>query len=288
VLINLSLDPGAKYTIWTGFIGGAVLTMASHGADQLMVQRYFCSRSLAQARVALIASGFVVLLQFLLFLLLGVGLYVLREKGILTGVGDRRNDEVFGYFIVDYLPHGVVGIVTAAVLASAMGTLSSSLSSSASAFVADFYRPLKPYREERHYFVVSRWMTLFWGIIRIAVAFVAVGFLSDRSVVDQVLSVAGFTTGAILGVFLLGRLSRPVASAAALAGLVAGLAVVSAIWLPTVWGTTILAWPWYAPIGTLATFGIALIMENMLGCRSFGASLKKPQSSQSERGDRGM
>jgi solute:Na+ symporter, SSS family len=263
-LLNFSFEPAEKYTLWTGIIGGAVLTMASHGADQIMVQRYFCSRSLGQARGALIASGFVVLLQFLLFLLLGVGLYVLREEGILTGIADKRNDEVFGHFIVNYLPHGLVGVVTAAVLASAMGTLSSSLSSSASAFVADFYKPLRPGLKESAYFLVSRLMTLFWGVARILVALMCARYLSNRSVVDQVLSVAGFTTGIILGLFLLGRLRRPVGSAATLIGLVAGFLTVSAVWLPTVWGEVSLAWPWYAPIGTVVTVAVALGM-NALG-----------------------
>src|SRR5205823_975683 len=113
--------------------------------------------------------------------------------------------EVFGQFIVGYLPHGLVGLVTAGVLAAAMGTLSSSLSSSASASVADFYRPLRPGLEEAGYFRVSRLLTLAWGIGRILVALVCIKYLSNRSVVDQVLAVAGLTTGVILGLFLLGR-----------------------------------------------------------------------------------
>jgi len=244
--------------------------MASHGADQIMVQRYFCSRSLGQARAALVMSGLVVLLQFLLFLLLGVGLYVLKDKDILTGVSDSRNDAVFGHFIVGYLPQGLVGIVTAAVLASSMGTLSSSLSSSASAFVADFYKPFRPGREEGSYFLVSRIMTGVWGLARIAVALACTWYLSDRSVVDQVLSVAGFTTGVILALFLLGRLHRTVQSSAALTGLIAGLTVVFAVWLPTLAGHVVVAWPWYAPIGTITTVAVALIV-NAFG-NAYGSS----------------
>jgi SSS family transporter len=263
VLLNSSFDPSEKYTVWTGLIGGAFLTMASHGADQLMVQRYFCSRSVGEARTALILSGFIVLLQFLLFLLLGVGLSVLRETGILTGVSGARNDEVFGYFIVGYLPHGLVGIVIAAVLASAMGTLSSSLTSSASAFVADFYRPLRPQLNELAYLRISKLMTVVWGIVRIAVALGCNWYLSDRSVVDQVLSVAGFTTGVILGLFLLGRLQGRVSSFSALTGLVAGLLAVLAVWLPSTGGHVMIAWPWYAPIGTIVTVAIALSLDRL-------------------------
>ena len=221
-LLNFSLDFNTPYTFWAGLIGGAFFSMASHGADQLMVQRYLCSRSLGQARTALILSGVVVLVQFLLFLLIGVGLFVLRQDGDnstwLEGTFGRK-DAIFGAFIVNFLPPGIVGLVIAAVLAAAMSTLSSSLNSSANAFVTDFYKPLRPDRPEKDYLRLSRGMTLFWGVAQMGVALGAVLLNSQRSVVDQVLSVAGFTTGIILGLFLLGSLRRPVRPEAALYGL---------------------------------------------------------------------
>jgi SSS family transporter len=260
-LIDLNPDPIQRYTLWTGLIGGTFLTMASHGADQMMVQRYLCSRSLGEARVALGLSGLVVLLQFLLFLLLGVGLYVLYAEGFFPEAAGLRGDQVFGSFIVHALPRGVIGLVLAAVLAASMSTLSSSMSSSASAFVTDFYQPLRPHRSERHYLLVSRLMTGFWGLARIAVALIAVWVLTNRSIVDAVLAVAGFTTGMILGLFLLGRVQRPVSSRAALVGLVVGFGAVTAAWLPSTWGKTLLAWPWYAPLGTATTVAAALLFQ---------------------------
>jgi SSS family solute:Na+ symporter len=260
-ILDFNTDPTQTYTLWAGLIGGAVFTMASHGADQMMVQRYLCSRSLKQARAALVLSGFVVLLQFLLFLLLGVGLYVLYAKGMLPR---EANDRAFGFFIVTSLPHGIVGLVLASVLAAAMSTLSSSLSSASSAFVADFYKPLQAGHTEAHYLLVSRIMTAVWGVSRIAVALLALRLLSsDSSIINEVLKVAGFTTGMVLGLFLLGRLHRPVASGAALAGLVAGFLAVFAFWLPSLWGETLLAWPWYAPIGTLTTVLVALLLNRV-------------------------
>jgi Na+/proline symporter len=228
--------------------------MASHGADQIMVQRYLCARSLGQARAALVLSGFVVLAQFLLFLLIGVGLWALVGARLLELEPGTRSDEVFGAFIVRHLPTGVVGLVIAAVLAAAMSTLSSSLNSSASAAVNDFYRPLRPNREEGHYLRVSRGLTVFWGLAQMAVALGALALDSPRSIVDMVLSVAGFTTGIILGLFLLGQMSRPVASTAALVGLVVGFGTVFAVW----WRTP-LAWPWYAPVGAITTIAAALL-----------------------------
>src|SRR5437899_5226094 len=209
ILLNWSIDASEKYTVWTGIIGGAFFTMASHGADQMMVQRYFCSRSLGQARLALVASGIVVLAQFLLFLLIGVGLYVLFRQGVLRLPTDMKDDAVFGYFIVRFLPSGIVGLLIAAVLAASMSSLSSSLNSSASAFTSDFYRPLRPGRGEGHYLLVSRLMTTVWGLTRIVVALLAISLMSDRNVITQVLRVAGFTTDLNLGLFLLGSLRRP-------------------------------------------------------------------------------
>ncbi|HJT77087.1 MAG TPA: sodium:solute symporter [Gemmataceae bacterium] len=260
-LLDFSADPTRWDTFWAGLVGGAFLTMASHGADQMMVQRYFCSRSLGQARTALVLSGFVVFLQFLLFLALGVGLFVLHQQHTLPLPAGTKDDEVFGVFIVHFLPHGVIGLVIAAVLAASMSTLSSSLNSSAGASVSDFYRPLRPERGERHYLVVSRWLTLLWGLTRIGVALAAFRLPSDEGVITQVLTVAGFTTGMILGLFLLGSLRRPVPSWAALAGLVAGFVVVFVVWLPPLWQGDGLAWPWYAPLGTVTTVMVALALN---------------------------
>jgi SSS family solute:Na+ symporter len=284
-LLDFSGDLTRPFTFWAGLIGGAFFTMASHGADQMMVQRYLCSRSLRQARLALVASGFVVLAQFLLFLLIGVGLYVLFHQGLLQLPTAIKDDAVFGYFIVRFLPSGIVGLVIAAVLAASMSSLSSSLNSSASAFTSDFYRPLLPGRDERHYLVISRLMTTGWGLTRIGVALMAVSLMRDSNVITQVLRVAGFTTGMILGLFVLGSLRRRVASSAALVGLVSGFLIVSLVWLPSaastsistwlgrlwgegsvprplaVWAEYPLAWPWYAVIGTVSTVMVALLVD---------------------------
>lgn len=276
-LIDTTWDLTSDAVLWAGVVGGAVFSMASHGADQMMVQRYLCARSLTHARVALVLSGFTVLAQFLLFLGVGVGMYLLHQAGLFPEAARaKRGDEVFGLFIVTQLPVGVVGILVAAILAAAMSTLSSSLNSSANAFVTDFYRPLRPHHTERYYVLLSRGMTVFWGVAQMAVAVVASRRGEDVSVVKQVLSVAGFTTGLILGLFLLGRLRRPVPSWAAAIGLVAGFLAVLVVWLPTLGGVEAwlretlpgtfgphkkiaLAWPWYAPVGAGATVVVALL-----------------------------
>jgi SSS family transporter len=262
-LFDFSFEANKAYTFWAGLIGGAFFSMATHGADQIMVQRYLCARSLGQARTALVLSGIVVFLQFLLFLLIGIGLYALVQTGGLSLSPGTKNDAVFGQFIVTSLPVGVIGIVVAAVLAAAMSTLSSSLNSSANATVTDFYRPLVPGRSEVHYLRVSRGATAIWGMAQIGVALLAVALDDPRSIIDQVLAVAGFTTGIVLGLFLLGSARRTVSSAAALTGLVAGFAAVLSLWLPSALGKPILAWPWFAPVGALTTVTVALIADRL-------------------------
>lgn len=277
-LFDTTFDWTNPYTIWAGVIGGAVFTMASHGADQLMVQRYLCARSLNQARLALVSSGGVVFAQFVLFLYIGVGLFVLKDIGVMKVPDGTPNDQVFGLFIVNFLPTGVIGLVVAAVLAAAMSTLSSSLNSSANALVTDFYRPLLANRTDTHYLTVSRILTLVFGVLQMAVSLGAYWLQSEQLIVEQVLAVAGLTTGLVLGLFILGSLRRRVPSWAALVGLVTGaLAVLTVFrpaaavmarypeWVPGFFREPILAWPWYAPVGAATTVLVAYLLTRLSG-----------------------
>jgi SSS family transporter len=262
-LIEPRLILTEPFTFWAGVIGGAVFTMASHGADQLMVQRYLCSRSLNQARAALVLSGFVVLLQFSLFLLIGIGLHAVVQHGRLDLSSSARPDEVFGAFIVQKMPSGLMGLVIAAVLAAAMSTLSSSLNSSATAFVSDFYRPQWPDRAERHYLGVSRGLTMVFGVAQTGIALITQRLHRDQAIVNQVLAVAGYTTGLVLGLFLLGSLRRRPRSSAALIGLCAGAFAVAGFWIPAQLGHPVVAWPWFAPIGAGVT-ALAGLLANLV------------------------
>ena len=250
--VDLSTALDSPYTLWAGVIGGMFLTFGSHGADQLMVQRYLCARSRGEAARALWLSGVVVFLQFAFFLLIGVGLFVFYQAFPPATPFDRP-DRVFVRFIVEQLPHGVIGLVAGAVFAAAMSTLSSSLNSSATAVVTDFYRPLaRPDASPQHLLRVTRFLTLGFGLVQVLVALC--GPLVGRTVVEAVLTVGGFTTGITLGVFFLGIFTTRVGQRAALVGLALGLATITAV----AFGTR-LAWPWYTLVGSLATFGFGLV-----------------------------
>jgi SSS family transporter len=273
--LNTAFDPAVTFNIWAGVLGGAVFSMASHGADQLMVQRYLCAGSLRNARLALVLSGFTILLQFALFLLVGVGMFALNREGLFDLPDGALNDQAFSWFIVTKLPVGVVGILVAAVLAAAMSTLSSSLNSSANSFLTDFYRPLRPGKPEGHYVRTSRLATAMWGCAQMAVAAAAFLVGGKTSIVLQVLGVAGAAFGLVLGLFLLGTMKRPVSSNAALVGLLFGAFAVVAVWLPTAFGTPILAWPWYAPVGAGTTVVVALLISRFQP-KPFHGSLPTP------------
>lgn len=246
---NFSTTLTRPYTFWAGLIGGMVLNTATHGADQLMVQRYLSARSQRQAAAALVASGLVVLAQFALFLFIGVALYVFYRD--FPPSQPLLRDREFAYFIVHYLPRGVLGLVIAAVFSAAMGTLSGSLNASASTTVNDLYRPLVPGASERHLMQVSKILTAVWGVIQMSVAVAATQL--KQNVVENALAIASFTTGIILGLFLLGILTKRVGQRAALVGLLAGVAAVSF----AKFGTS-LAWPWYALVGSSTVFAVGL------------------------------
>lgn len=249
-MFNFSLDLTKPFTFWAGVLGGMVLNTATHGADQLMVQRYLSARSERQAAGALVASGFVVFAQFALFLLIGVSLWVFYQDPAM------KPDRVFSRFIVENMPTGLLGLVIAAIFSAAMSTLSGSLNASASAIVNDLYRPLTGITDESRLMRVSRVMTVVWGVVLIVVAVWAIG-LKD-SVVNNALAIASFVTGILLGLFLLGILTRRVGQSAALTGMVAGVAAVSY----AKFGTP-LAWPWFALVGSSTVISIGLVVSRL-------------------------
>ena len=247
------------YTFWSGLIGGAVLTLGTHGTDQMFVQRYLSARSVHDAQRAVVASGFIVLVQFALFLLLGVALacyYTVIDPQVF-----ERNDEVFAAFIVEHLPVGLVGVTLAAVFAAAMSTLSSSLNSSAAAATADFYQPWAA-RMQRNVsptklLSISRRFTVVFGIVQIVIG-IGASYLS-QSVVSDALAIAGFTAGILLGVFALGMFARTSHGRGALIGMLIGIATLS--WVKF---ATEIAWPWFAIIGATATFTSGYLASRLI------------------------
>jgi solute:Na+ symporter, SSS family len=269
-LLDFSFNLTLPFTFWAGLIGGMVLNTATHGADQMMVQRYLSARSQRQAATALIASGFVVLAQFALFLSIGVSLWVFYQAFPPAVSMARSKDDVFTYFIVHYLPTGVLGLVIAAIFSATMGTMAGSLNSSASTIVNDLYRPFTGRNDERHLMQVSRAMTMLWGGVLAAVAFGASHL--ENSVVENALAIAGLGSGILLGLFLLGILTARVGQSAALMGVLAGLAAV----IFAKFGTA-LAFPWFALVGASTVFAVGFTASLFLPARTKSLAVETAQ-----------
>tara|TARA_R110002072_G_scaffold46591_10_gene129040 strand:+ start:11499 stop:12980 length:1482 start_codon:yes stop_codon:yes gene_type:complete len=262
---DFGFDISSPYTFWAGIIGGAVLSIGSHGVDQMIVQRYLCARSQRDAQKALLWSGPVVLVQFAIFLLLGLGLsafYAQHPADEPFSSGDR----VLAHFIVHHLPVGLIGIVLGAVFSAAMSTLSSSLSASASAAVNDFILPKTGHEPDSPFALRSaKLATIVFAGMQILVGISGLGGAS--SVVGQVLTIQTLTLGVILGLFVL-ALSERRSPSASLIGLVAGLVatVLIVFVLPNIEfgdGSTLqIGWPWYGLITCCATYGSGLIARN--------------------------
>lgn len=244
------------YTFWAGLLGGCFLTMASHGTDQLMVQRLLAAKNLRESRLALLSSGLVIFIQFSLFLLIGAGLFVYYR--IAGGPQHAASpDRIFPLYIVHQMPVGIAGLMIAAILAAAMSNLSAALNSLASTSMVDFYLPRHRQQGEEQKTKISRWMTFGWAAVLL---FLAILSRSGGHVLEIGLSIASVLYGGMLGVFLLGTVTRRATETGAMIGLIAGCVVNVMLWRQSgplsVYGFVLpkIAWTWYVLIGSTVTF----------------------------------
>lgn len=261
-VFDLSVDPRRAYTLWAGLIGGVALTLATHGTDQFLVQRLLSARSSRHASAGLVLSGFVVFAQFVLFLLIGVLLFVYHRHIPVPPM--QRIDEILPAFVVRALSGGAAGFIVAAVVAAA---LSPSLNAMAATTVNDFYRKyVRPDADETTLMRVSRRATVVWGVAQLLVALGAQWM--DQSVLDAGLSVLSLASGPVLGTFLVGVLSRRVGAPAMLVGLAAGFAVLLSVWM-----TGAVAFTWYAFIGATTTSLVAIAITRGRTVRPLSTSV---------------
>lgn len=235
------------YTLLSGIVGGMFLSMASHGTDQLIVQRVLAAGAPAPARRAMIASGVVIFVQFFVFLLVGALL------SLHFGDSTRNPNEVFASFILHELPVGVTGLIIAGILAAAMSTLSSSISALGSATVMDVLVPLRRSPlDESQTLRLSRRVSMVWAVVLLGIATLFIG--TPAIVVELALSIASYTYGGLLGLFFLRLLPIRLSVSAAAAGFFLGIVANGLVVL-----FTPLAWTWYTLTGTLLTIGIAVL-----------------------------
>lgn len=284
IYTGFELSPGAwftqPYTLIAAVFAGAVFSMASHGTDQLIVQRLLTCRNVGDSRKALVTSGVVVMLQFALFLGIGLLLWVHYGQASLDQLGLTRGDEVFPKFIIEGMPAGISGLILAGILAAAMSTLSSSLNSLASSTMLDLYKRFRPASTPGESLRISRLFTLAWGVVFIV--FASLFRDQQNPVVELGLAIASFTYGGLLGAFLLGIVSRKARERDAIVAfavtVVVMVLVIFGAWYSTVeqeWvfafapsaattealGLRSLGWPWYTPIGAGVSVTVGSLMS---------------------------
>ena len=248
------------HTMFAGILGGAFLAMASHGADQMIVQRLLSSRSLRDAQRALIGSGFMVFAQFTMFLMVGVGLWVLYG-----GKPFAAADQIFPSFIIEHMPHGLIGLIVAAIVAATMSTHSGAINSLAASTTHDIYLPITGRSaDDPRTLKVGKLFALAWGLV------LTLGALLFKEqgtpVVVIALAIASFTYGGLLGGFALGLFWKRAIQRDAIFGMSIGIGCMAFIVFAKqlvaafpgldgmLGGVATIAWPWYVLIGTSITF----------------------------------
>ena len=248
-VVDFSLDPTMPYTIFAGVFGGAIFTMASHGTDQLIVQRLLTCREQRDAQKALIGSGVVVIVQFLLFLMVGLGLWAFYQ-----GRSFDSTDEIFPLFIIEELPPGLTGLLIAGVFAAAMSSLSSSINSLASASAYDYWAPFVGAQDDEERILrAGKLFTLLWAGLLIGGAILFIPLSRRTSAVEVALGIASLVYGGLLGAFALGVFTKRPGQTAAMIGVGVGIGTVTLM-------RDLMAWPWYVLVGSAVTLAVGSLV----------------------------
>ena len=282
--LNTAFTFSAPFNIWMGVIGGTVMVMSTHGAEQLIVQRVLACRNVADGRKALVLSAVVIFPLMLIFLLVGVLLYVFYQTHAFqialpeTQPGIKANDFVFPIFMMTEVPHVLRGFLIVAILSAAMSSISSALTSLSSVSTMDIVKRMLPGRSEDFFLRFSRNSTVFW-----AVALVGVAWLTRKVefVLNAAFSLRGLTAGALLGSLFIAVFWKRLGARAAMCGMTASLVVMNLMfwpaklaWTKDWWKETFggeVFWPWFTLIGTSVTLGVAFVVRALAGKKDAGS-----------------
>jgi Na+/proline symporter len=285
---------GSPFNLWMGILGGTVMVMSSHGAEQLIVQRVLACRNVTDGRKALVLSAVLIFPLFLIFLLAGAMLWVFYQAHPFQiplpepRPGIKSNDYILPIFMVTEVPHLLKGFLIVAILSAAMSSVSSALTSLASVSTMDFAKALLSARlassgseaaSEARLLKFSKISTVIW-----AAALIVVAYLSRQRefVLNAAFELRGLTSGALLGGLALAVFGKKGSSAPVITGMLASLTVMTAIellpkleftrplWMKTI-GTEIF-WPWYTAIGASVTLTIASLLRRADSASSSSAS----------------
>lgn len=269
-----------EYTLWAAFLGSTFVTMATHGTDQDMVQRMLTAKDHRRSRLALVLSGLADIPVVMAFLFVGILLWVFYQVHPDPNL-PTKNAHVFAYYILNQLPSGVRGLLVAGLFATAMGSLSTALNALATSFAKDWYVPyICPQADERRIVRAARWGTAGFAVLLIFVGAVTAWVVIMKPgsrIIPIVLGIFGYTYGSLLGVFLVGMLTKTRGSNTGnIAAMIAGFLFVAFMsglhldimtlldmkdvfkqpsWIP------VIEFPWRVMFGTILTFSIAVLFR---------------------------
>lgn len=258
--LNWNFTWSDPINIWMGVIGGTFLVMSTHGAEQLIVQRVLACKNIRDGRRALILSAALIFPLFLIFLTVGVMLWVYYQHNQFgiplpetkPGTGIKANDFIYPIFMVTAVPHVLKGFLIVAILSAAMSSVSSAMTALASVSTMDIMKNLiKGQRDDEFFLRFSKYSTVFWAAMLIIVAFIT---RESSSVLNAAFALRGLTAGALLGSLMLTLFWRKASAVPVVIGMFAALFVMTYIFLYTK-----IFWPWYTLIGTIVALATAYI-----------------------------
>jgi len=220
---NWSLDWTAN-TVWALVCFYATASALGHLTDQVFIQRLFAiGGSRAVVRGYATTVGMVIAFHGIFFIT-GALLYGFYTRGLghLPPEIAQQGDKVLPYFISTQLPAGLAGLVLAALIAATISTATSVLNSLATVAINDFYARLwVKDRSPGHYVLVSRLLTLLWGLWGVA----TVGYLVRyQSVVTGYVEITGLTISPLGGIFFLGLFTKRATGRGVIVGALTGVA----------------------------------------------------------------
>jgi SSS family transporter len=263
---NSAFTFSAPFNIWMGVIGGTVMVLSTHGAEQLIVQRVLACGTVADGRKALSLSAVLIFPLFLIFLLVGVMLWVFYQTHPFQiplpegRPGIKSFDFIFPIFMITEVPHILKGFLIVAILSAAMSSISSAITSLASVSTMDFVKQMLPHRDDEFFLRFSKYSSVFWAGVLVLTAWLT---REVTFVLNAAFSLRGLTSGALLGGLILALFWRSVGARAAMVGMTlsvvlmnliywpANLPATKAWWMATFGGEVF--WPWFTLIGTAAT-----------------------------------
>ena len=258
-------DDLTSSTFWVCLIYGIFINLQNYGIDQNYVQRYHAAKTDKDARFSALFGGYLFIPVSALFFLIGSALYsyYTANPGLLPAEIAQKPDYVFPYFIVNGLPVGLRGLLIASIFAAGMSTVSTSVTSAATIILTDYYKPFVKGREDRHHVAVLRISSVVVGVLG---SFVAIAMLSVESIIDAWWTLSSIFSGGMLGLFLLGCLSRRISRVAAFVGCVCGVLVIGWISLAGLWNLPGIHLHEYLAIvlGTTTIFVVGFLLTLLL------------------------